>query len=83
MKIGVAGCGRMGLGMARAMARAGLHVTGFDIRPVAEFGELSDRMAPDAGAFAADRQVILSVVRDVAQTEALLFDEQQLYHFTG
>ncbi len=78
MKIGVAGCGRMGLGMARAMVRAGLDVTGFDVRPLDEFGEFAAYMAADADAFAADREVILSVVRDVPQTEALLFDDQAI-----
>ena len=78
LKIGVAGCGRMGLGMARAMARAGIDVTGFDIRAASEFGDFADRMVADAGAFASDRQVILSVVRDIAQTEALLFDDQAI-----
>jgi len=78
MKIGVAGCGRMGLGMARAMARAGLDVTGFDIRPAEEFGEFGNRMAADPSSFAADREAILTVVRDVAQTEALLFEDQAI-----
>lgn len=78
MKIGVAGCGRMGLGMARAMARSGLDVTGFDVRPAHEFGDFADRMVADAGDFAADREVILSVVRDIPQTEALLFDDQAI-----
>ena len=78
MKIGVAGCGRMGFDMARAMDRAGLDVTGFDIRPVSDFGEFANRMAADPVSFAADREVILTVVRDIAQTEALLFDEQAI-----
>ncbi|MEO1492592.1 MAG: NAD(P)-binding domain-containing protein [Pseudomonadota bacterium] len=78
MKIGVAGCGRMGLGMARAMQRAGLEVTGFDIRPPGAFGEFAPHMQIDPAAFASDRQVILSVVRDVAQTEALLFEDQAI-----
>lgn len=78
LRIGVAGCGRMGLGMARAMTRDGLDVTGFDIRPVAEFGDFAARMVPDPVEFAADRDVILSVVRDIPQTEALLFEEQAI-----
>ena len=78
MKIGLAGCGRMGFGMARAMARAGLDVTGFDIRPVGEFGDFADRMVGDPAIFASDREVILTVVRDIAQTEALLFDDQAI-----
>lgn len=78
MKIGIAGCGRMGLGMARAMTRAGLDVVGFDIRPAEEFGEFANRMAADPASFAADRETILTVVRDIPQTEALLFDEQAI-----
>ena len=64
--------------MARAMARAGLDVTGFDVRPVADFGEFANRMAPDPASFATDREVILTVVRDIAQTEALLFEDQAI-----
>lgn len=78
MKIELAGCGRMGLGMTRAMIRAGLDVTGFDVRPPSEFAEIADRMVPDPAVFAADREVILTVVRDIAQTEALLFEDQAI-----
>lgn len=76
MKIGVAGCGRMGLGMARAMARAGFDVRGFDVRPVEDFGDFAPQMATEPAAFASDREVILTVVRDIRQTEDLLFDVQ-------
>ena len=76
MKIGLAGCGRMGLGMAKAMHRAGYDVVGFDVRPPSEFGDFSDRMATDPAGFARDRDVIFSVVRDIAQTEDLLLRRQ-------
>lgn len=78
MKIGVAGCGRMGFGMARALHRAGFEVTGFDVRPAAEFGAFADRMVPDPDGFAADREVILTVVRDIDQTEDLLLRNQAI-----
>ncbi|MEM9060618.1 MAG: NAD(P)-binding domain-containing protein [Pseudomonadota bacterium] len=78
MKIGVAGTGRMGLGMARALDGAGFDVTGFDVRPVSEFGTFVDRMQPDATTFAVDREVVLSVVRDIDQTEDLLFRKQAI-----
>ena len=77
-RIGVAGCGRMGLGMARALHRAGFDVTGFDVRPTEQFGDFAAHMVPDPQAFAADREAIITVVRDTAQTEALLFDEQAI-----
>lgn len=78
MRVGVAGCGRMGLGMARAMLRGGLDVRGFDVRPVSDFGDFSEHMVADPAAFALDRDVIFSVVRDVDQTEDLLFRKQGL-----
>jgi 3-hydroxyisobutyrate dehydrogenase-like beta-hydroxyacid dehydrogenase len=76
--IGVAGCGRMGLPMARALARAGFDVAGFDIRPLAEFGDFAPAMVPDPADFAARCETVLTVVRDIPQTEALLFDDQAL-----
>ncbi|MDA0230183.1 MAG: NAD(P)-dependent oxidoreductase [Proteobacteria bacterium] len=75
--IGVAGCGRMGAPMARALIRAGFDVAGLDVLPAASFGDLAPRMT-DAEGFAAGRRIILSVVRDAAQTEQLLFDDQAL-----
>lgn len=66
----------MGLGMARALFDAGLDVTGFDVRPHDAFGDFSNNMVPDPSAFAADRNVILSVVRDIDQTEDLLLRKQ-------
>ncbi len=75
--IGVAGCGRMGAPMARSLIRAGFDVAGLDILPAEEFGGLKPYMT-DAAQFAAGRRIVLSVVRDVAETEQLLFDDQAL-----
>lgn len=80
--VGVAGCGQMGLPMARALAAAGFEVWGHDVRPAAEFGDFAPRML-DADAFAARCRVVLSVVRDVPQTEALLFGAQALLRAGG
>jgi len=78
MRVGVAGCGRMGLPMARALLRAGFDVRGFDVRPTREFGDFAPRMVPDPAAFAAHPQVLFTVVRDQRQTEDLLLDAQAL-----
>ncbi|TVQ58516.1 MAG: NAD(P)-dependent oxidoreductase [Rhodobacteraceae bacterium] len=78
LTVGVAGCGRMGLPMAEALARSGVDVWGFDIRPAADFGAFADRMIADPAVFARRCPVLISVVRDEAQTEALLFAEQAL-----
>lgn len=78
MTIGVAGCGRMGLPMAKAMQAAGLDVKGFDIRPSDEFGDFAPHMMDSITEFAKRSDVVLSIVRDIAETDALLFDEQAL-----
>jgi len=77
--IGIAGCGRMGLPMARALRTGGVEVYGFDVRPVAEFGDFADRMIEDPRAFAQRCDVVFTVVRDQKQTDDLLFDDQALF----
>ncbi len=77
--IGVAGCGSMGLPMARRLVRSGFRVAGFDIRPPAEFGDFGPQMLVDPDAFAAGADIIISVVRDMAQTRALCFDVQAIF----
>ncbi|MDR9773248.1 NAD(P)-dependent oxidoreductase [Rhizobium hidalgonense] len=71
----VIGLGSMGLGMARSMTRAGLDVVGYDITPAAV-----DRFIADGGRGAAtpadaakDADIVVSVVVNGAQTEAVLF----------
>lgn len=76
--IGVAGCGRMGLPMARAIRRADIKVYGFDIRPAAEFGDFAENMIVDPAEFAQTCDILFTVVRDSDQTDALLFDDQAL-----
>lgn len=77
-KIGVAGCGRMGLPMAVAMHEAGFDVAGFDIRSTSEFGAFQNHMMRDPQELAKTVNILFSVVRDQAQTEAVLFDTQRL-----
>ena len=76
MIIGVAGCGAMGLPMAENLLKAGFNVWGFDIRPVDASDDLKNRMIADPTAFAAKVDTVIVVVRDIAETNALLFDEQ-------
>ncbi len=78
MIIGVAGCGRMGLPMAQAMVRGGLEVYGFDVRSEFEFGEFQSRMIADPRGFAQTCDTIFTVVRDIIQTNDLLFADQAL-----
>lgn len=76
--IGVAGCGRMGLPMLAALRRAGLDAAGFDVRPVAEFGDMAAAVTNDVAAFAQNLDTLITVVRDIAQTDDVLFGAQNL-----
>lgn len=77
-RIAVAGCGRMGLGMCRALVDAGFDALGFDIRPAGEFGDFARHMRFDPDEIRAHAEVLFTVVRDMAETEALLFEDQAL-----
>ncbi|MEX1036662.1 MAG: NAD(P)-dependent oxidoreductase [Sneathiella sp.] len=79
--IGVAGCGTMGLPMARQLLDGGFEVLGYDVRPRKEFGAFGEHMQESAAALAARCPIIISVVRDWQQTEDLCLGEDGL--FTG
>jgi len=73
--VAVIGLGSMGAGMAQSLGRAGFAVTGFDVSPesvgrlVADGGRAAD--SPAQAAAGAD--IVVSVVVNAAQTEAVLF----------
>ncbi len=77
--VGVAGCGSMGLPMAQALQDGGYEVWGLDVRPASEFGSFQSRMLDDPAEFGRRVQVVISVVRDVAQSLELCFDRQALF----
>jgi 3-hydroxyisobutyrate dehydrogenase-like beta-hydroxyacid dehydrogenase len=77
--VGIAGCGSMGLPMAQALQDAGYEVWGLDIRPPSEFGSFQSRMIEDPAEFASRVEVVISVVRDVAQSLELCFDRQAVF----
>ncbi|MEK9723698.1 MAG: NAD(P)-dependent oxidoreductase [Rhodospirillaceae bacterium] len=77
--IGVAGCGAMGLPMARRLHEAGFEVWGYDVQPLHEFGDFRPRMVADAADFAGRVDTVISVVRDTKQTFDLCFDDQAVF----
>ncbi|UWR27284.1 NAD-binding protein [Sulfitobacter sp. S223] len=70
---GVAGCGRMGAPMLRALRAAGLPARGYDVVPMD-----SPHITDDIAVFSEDLDTLITVVRDIDQTEAVLFGEQNL-----
>lgn len=74
MKAAVIGLGSMGYGMASSLARAGLAVSGFDMRAdvVARFSAEIGEGADSAAAAARDADIVVVVVVNADQTEAVL-----------
>jgi putative dehydrogenase len=74
-KVAVIGLGSMGFGMATSLRRAGLIVTGCDVadEAVARFIEDGGKGAKSPAEAAGDADIVVSVVVNGAQTEAILF----------
>ncbi|MEJ1160927.1 L-threonate dehydrogenase [Prosthecomicrobium sp. N25] len=74
-RAGVIGLGSMGLGMALSLRRAGFTVAGYDVVPAAveRFAAGGGRGAALPAEAAAGADVVVSVVVNAAQTEAVLF----------
>ena len=70
-RTGVAGCGRMGAPMLTALRAAGLPARGYDVVPMD-----SPHITDDIAVFSEDLDTLITVVRDIDQTEAVLFGEQ-------
>jgi 3-hydroxyisobutyrate dehydrogenase len=75
VKAGVIGLGSMGLGVARALAAAGLEVHGHDVRPepVAALAAAGGIAAPTPAAAALHADVLVLLVVNAEQTDAALF----------
>jgi 3-hydroxyisobutyrate dehydrogenase-like beta-hydroxyacid dehydrogenase len=75
--IGVAGCGRMGGPMLAALRAAGFDAFGYDVRPAKDFAALAPVMR-SLEEFRKDLHILMTVVRDIAQTDDVLFGAQNL-----
>lgn len=75
LRVAVIGLGSMGFGMATSLRRAGFEVTGFDVNDqmVARFVANGGRGAQTPAEAAQAADVVISVVVNAAQTEAILF----------
>ncbi|RWK49908.1 L-threonate dehydrogenase [Mesorhizobium sp.] len=75
LRVAVIGLGSMGFGVATSLRRAGFEVTGFDVNDqmVARFVATGGRGAQSPAEAAQAADVVISVVVNAAQTEAILF----------
>ncbi len=69
----------MGGPMLTALREAGFDAFGFDVRPASDFGAFAPFMR-SLDDFRKDLKVLLTVVRDIAQTDDVLFGAQNLIH---
>src|ERR1700748_2911604 len=74
-RVAVVGLGSMGFGMAQSLLRAGFEVVGCDVSAASlqRFREAGGDVARTPAEAARDCQVVVSVVVNAAQTEAVLF----------
>jgi 3-hydroxyisobutyrate dehydrogenase len=75
LQVAVIGLGSMGFGMALSLKRAGFAVTGCDVSAdaIARFVAEGGKGAETPAAAAAQAEIVVSVVVNGAQTEAILF----------
>ncbi|KKL80167.1 hypothetical protein LCGC14_2007450, partial [marine sediment metagenome] len=76
--VGIAGVGRMGRPMLQALREAGFDARGLDIRPPAEFGKLAPFVTTNPEEFSGGLETLITVVRDAAQTDDVLFGSHNL-----
>jgi len=77
MRVGFVGLGTMGGAMAANVARAGFEVTAWNRTPgrAAELGELGVRLAGSPAEVAAASEILVTIVSDTPDVEAVLFGE--------
>src|SRR5438034_7912270 len=78
--VGIVGVGAMGMGVARALLRAGYTVHARDIRPEAqaEARAAGAIIHHSAAALATACEVVITLVVDAAQTESVMFGDEGL-----
>jgi 3-hydroxyisobutyrate dehydrogenase len=76
-KVAVIGLGAMGYGMAQSLLRAGFTVTGYDLveATLAKFAKDGGLVARTPAEAAKDADIVVTVVVNAQQTEAVLFGE--------
>ena len=62
--------------MLAALRKSGFEAQGFDVRPASEFGALAACIRTSASEFSQNLTTLLTVVRDIPQTEDVLFGAQ-------
>ncbi len=78
-KIGIVGCGEMGLPMATRLKKASFDVRGHDIKPIHSFGNFRANMISSKHEFGSTTDVLFSVVRNWQETEKVCFGTNGIF----
>ena len=75
LKVGFIGVGNMGMAMAKPLVKKGFQVIVRDLNPgaVAEITALGAKAASSSRELAENSDVIITMVRDIEQTDDVLF----------
>ena len=81
LKVGFIGLGNMGMPMAKSIATKGFPMTVYDLRkePVAEMMALGAKAADSPREVAAVSDMVISMVRDIPQTDAAIFGKNGVW----
>lgn len=79
-KIGVVGCGEMGLPMAKNLKKAGFEIAGHDIKAPHSFGDFSSNMISSKKQFGSNTDILFSVVRNWQETSEVCFGEDGIFN---
>ncbi len=67
-KIGIVGCGTMGLPMVKILRKNKIDITGHDVKPKENFLQIKNQFIQDKYSFFDQNEIIISAVRDIEQT---------------
>ena len=81
VKVGFIGMGNLGMVMARSIAKKGFPITVYDLRKEAvdEMVALGAKAAGSCREVAENSDIIISMVRDVPQTDEIIFGKDGVW----
>ena len=80
-KIGIAGCGTMGLPMLKVLLKKQISATGYDIKPKENFKSVKNNFVESKVSFFDQNDVIISLVRDINETIEICEGKNGLFYF--
>ena len=80
-RIGIAGCGTMGLPMLKILLKNKISATGYDIKPKESFRSIKNNFVESKLSFFDQNEVIISVVRDINETIEICEGKNGLFYF--